>query len=250
MPLFGSPNVEKMKAKRDVKSLIKALGYKNYAVIREEAAKALGEIGDTRAVEPLAAALTDRFEDVRKNAAEALDKFGWQPGHDQSAANYWVIKRNWAKCIEMGALCVNPLIEALWNLDSSVQRGAVEALGKIGDPRAVQNLAGLFTSRYAVRDDRLYLLAVEALGRIGSPSVVEPITVRLVDANKEVRQAAGRVLVAMYHSQALDPQTKQRILAARPKIIDPGQHLDVIPSCGGHEDGHIDTLGVGVDFPL
>jgi len=31
MPLFGPPNVEKLKAKRDVKGLIKALGYQKGA---------------------------------------------------------------------------------------------------------------------------------------------------------------------------------------------------------------------------
>jgi HEAT repeat protein len=239
-----------MKAKRDVKGLINALSYQNYAVIREEAAKALGEIGDTRAIEPLAAALTDRFETVRKIAAEALDKFGWQPGNDQSAANYWVIKNNWERCVDIGSLAVEPLLEALSNWSPWMRRGAAEALGRIGDPRAVQSLAGVFSTRYYERDEQLYLLAVEALGRIGSPSAVEPLTARLVDANKAVRQAAGRALVAMYHSQVLDQQTRQKILAARPKIIDPGKHQDLRTSCGGHEDGHIDTLGVGIDFPL
>lgn len=54
---FGPPNVEKLKAKGNVKGLIKALGYEKDATIRQAADEVLGEIGDTRAVEPLIAAI-------------------------------------------------------------------------------------------------------------------------------------------------------------------------------------------------
>jgi len=40
------------------------------------AAKALGMIGDTRAVEPLIKALEDEDEGVRRNAKESLKKLG------------------------------------------------------------------------------------------------------------------------------------------------------------------------------
>jgi HEAT repeat protein len=51
--LFGSPNVEKLKAKGDIKGLIKALGYEKNFDIRASAAYALGSIGSRQAVEPL-----------------------------------------------------------------------------------------------------------------------------------------------------------------------------------------------------
>jgi HEAT repeat protein len=59
MPLFGPPNVEKLKTQRDVMGLVKALSYsKNQEVQRQAAAaESLGKIGDGRAVEPLVAAL-------------------------------------------------------------------------------------------------------------------------------------------------------------------------------------------------
>ena len=85
MPLFGPPNIEKLKAKGNIKGLIKALGYKKDAAIRQAAAQALMEmgfgwsavealrkIGDARAVEPLIAALRDGDSDVRYKAARAL----------------------------------------------------------------------------------------------------------------------------------------------------------------------------------
>jgi HEAT repeat protein len=59
--VFGPPNVGELGSKKDVKGLVKALRYKKKEPfrVREEAAKALGMIGDKRAVEPLIQALND-----------------------------------------------------------------------------------------------------------------------------------------------------------------------------------------------
>lgn len=53
---FFETNVEKMKEKGDIKGLIKALTNKDI-IVQVEAAEALGEIKDARAVEPLIKAL-------------------------------------------------------------------------------------------------------------------------------------------------------------------------------------------------
>ena len=76
MGLFGPPNIEKMKAKRDVQGLIEALGYQKDASIRSAAARALGELKDVQAVEPLIATLKDSDSKVSELAAEALGKIG------------------------------------------------------------------------------------------------------------------------------------------------------------------------------
>ena len=67
------PNVERLQEKKNVKGLIKALRHKDRRV-RSEAAEALGEIGDKRAVEPLIQALKDEYWDVRLRAEKALEK--------------------------------------------------------------------------------------------------------------------------------------------------------------------------------
>jgi HEAT repeat protein len=121
--LFGPPdwkklkaNIEKLRARRDVKGLIKALSYqKDYKDnVHQWAAEALGEIGDARAVEPLIVALKEGYTDVRRGAAEALCK--------------------------IGAPAVEPLIAALKGTNGTVRRDAAESLGKIGDTRAVEPL--------------------------------------------------------------------------------------------------------------
>lgn len=71
MPLFGwsISDVEKMKAKRDVSGLIKALSYKKDAAVRVRAASSLGEIGDARAVDALTVALKILRQSLRDHPA-------------------------------------------------------------------------------------------------------------------------------------------------------------------------------------
>ena len=68
---FLKPNVAKLKEKKDVGGLIKALSHKDVS-IRVEAANALAEVGDSSAVEALIKALSDSSIDVRKAAVRAL----------------------------------------------------------------------------------------------------------------------------------------------------------------------------------
>jgi HEAT repeat protein len=82
---------------------------------------ALGEIGDTRAVEPLADKLASESTEVRVSAASALGQIG-----DTKA--------------------VDPLIRALGDTDSTVRGNAAYALGEIGDTRAVQPLINALLS--------------------------------------------------------------------------------------------------------
>jgi len=57
--LFGPPNIDKLKSKKDITGLTKALGYKKDTNVRVSAIRALGEIGDALAVEPLLDCLWD-----------------------------------------------------------------------------------------------------------------------------------------------------------------------------------------------
>ena len=251
MFLFGPPNVEKMKARRDVNGLIKALGYKKDEYVRWYTARALGEIKDPRAVEPLIAALGDERSDVRQAAAEALgkikdpravepliaalgdersdmrqaaakalgaigdaramepliaalkdaewrvreaaaqalDHLGWEPAQDEIAGWYWIAKRDWDKCVALGALTVEPLIAALKDAGWSVRADAAKALGKIGDPRVVEPLIAALKDK----DEYVRKAADEALVKIGAPAV-EPLIAALKGENKDVRQAAAAIL--------------------------------------------------------
>ena len=79
--------------------------------VRWVAAKVLGQIGDERAVQPLVNALKD--EEMRWLAVEALEAIGWEPTRDESGAIYYATKKEWDKCVVIGAPAVQPLVNAL-----------------------------------------------------------------------------------------------------------------------------------------
>lgn len=74
--LFGGnkPDINALKASRDLSGLISALRFKADARVRRAAADALGEIGDQAAKVPLHAALEDDDNGVRVAAQAALGK--------------------------------------------------------------------------------------------------------------------------------------------------------------------------------
>jgi HEAT repeat protein len=141
MGLFESvePDVFRLKARGNVKGLIRALKYPKSPLVRKSAATALGDLGDERAVEPLIEALQDEDNFVRKMAATACGKL-----HDRKA--------------------VEPLIEALADEDPFVRERAAQALGKIGDSRAVDPLNHLIE---ILDCERFKATAREALEEIG-----------------------------------------------------------------------------------
>jgi len=140
------------KDEKVVNELIKALRDSN-SLVCDWAARALGEIGDARAVEPLIEALRrDRgdWQDsewfLRLEAAEALGKIGNARGIEFFIAalrdsNHFV-RRGAAEALgEIGdARAIEPLTAALRDSDWFVRQGAAEALGKIGDERALPEL--------------------------------------------------------------------------------------------------------------
>jgi HEAT repeat protein len=125
--------------KSAVEPIISALKDKSWSA-RGNAAAALGEIKDSRAVKPLIVTLQDENSDVRKNAAESLDKLGWTPANDTERAVYYLAKRKWKQCLQVGTLAVEPFISALKDENSYVRREAAWALGELKDPRAVEPL--------------------------------------------------------------------------------------------------------------
>lgn len=147
MSLFGGPpNIEKLKEKRNVNGLIKALQYQKDSEIRKEAVNALGESDELHVVEALIGALSDEVSGVRQAAANTLAKIG-----DNRA--------------------VEPLISTLADQDAFVRSAAVKALGEIGDAQAVEPICNALTDTvYFVIDS-----ALEALGKIGDARAVDPI---------------------------------------------------------------------------
>lgn len=204
--------------------------------IREEAAVALGELGDPRAVPPLVAALKDPDRAVRAAAIRALEAIGTPSvptlGQCLRDPDLSVQEAAAAVLSTIGdERIVEHLISALESPDWIVRMYAAKGLGRIGDVRAIEPLCGLLQDQVkAVREDGASALgalgdsavqvlvnmltnnewltrlrAVEALGRAKSPLAVEPLLKLLADdSDVAVRQDAARALGEIGDSRAFE----------------------------------------------
>jgi HEAT repeat protein len=160
---------------------------------RCDAAKALGALGDVKAVNPLIKALKDesyyegtritrkigakaiRFR-VTRFAAEALGKIG-----DTKA--------------------VQPLIEVLKDSDWRIRLSAMLALGDIGDPAAVNPLLEAAKNQRGARfiyDDRA-VLALAKIGKTGVPALIAALK------RPDVASFAVRALQRIKDRRAVEP---------------------------------------------
>jgi len=173
MSLFGPPDVEQLKAKQDVRGLIKALDYQKDGDIRKTAAQALGGLKDASAFEPLVAALKDGDGLVRRAAVHALGEL-------------------------KDARAVEPLIAAL--RDEFVRSEAAQALADLKDVRAVEPLiAALKDSKYSTEQSA----CAKALGRLKDARAVAPLIEAL--ANNGTIPAAAEALGELGDHRAIEP---------------------------------------------
>lgn len=175
---FFKPNIEKMKAKKDVEGLIKVLKHKDEDV-RWGAAEALGKVGDERAVHPLIEALQDdSYPLICERASYALKNIGRD------------------KVLE-------PLIKTLQGAkrSDSLREGAAIALGILGDNRAVDYLIEALDDGYA----GVRFAATRSLGLIGDKRAVKPLKkMMLMDAYIQVRDVAKKAIKNIQDGQPKD----------------------------------------------
>jgi len=139
-------------------------------VVRREAAITLGEMGDERCVEPLAAALRDGDWQVREVAIEGIGQIG------------------------------SPAVEVLLKLlrDWDVRKSAIMALGKIRDERVLEPLM------QQLRNDEFMEDATDALVNLGEPALPGLIKA-LRDKEELVRKQAVIALGRIKSPEAIDP---------------------------------------------
>lgn len=167
------PNIEKLKNDRDVNGLIKLLSDEDHS-IREATIFALGEIGDASCALPLAQRLQDNYLDIRVAACNTL--------------------------IKMGDKVVETLIEVLKDENHIVREGAVQALEKISDTRAIYPLIE------ALKDTRRKAIS-DALRSIG-PASFAPLIEALKNEDSRIRMGAALILGEMKDSEAIEPLLK------------------------------------------
>jgi HEAT repeat protein len=192
------------------------------AIVRAEAAVALGESQDPRVVDLLGELLEDSDEDVQGRAAMALSKVKndkakaylmLQYGRRGRATRQIIVQalKN-ANVPNAMADVVAAEAKAQWDRNFLAltegalpeRVGAAEALGKSGRPEAVNRLLPL------VRDSQVILAAaaVRGLGDAGDKQAVGPIALLLDESFPELREAA---IVALMKLQ--DPVAALRLQA-------------------------------------
>jgi HEAT repeat protein len=190
---------------RAVKPLILELN-DDMDVIREAAKSALLKIGAPHLAGPLMAALDHKMARTRELAAEILDISGWKPLNNQELALYLVARGHWHILDAIGADAVEPLLHALEDSLPKVREEAAAVLGKIGDQRAVEPLID------ALNDDTLAVAesAKTALNRIQTPEAVEPLLNALAGGGDITRAAASECLGLIGDVRGLQPLLKLR----------------------------------------
>ena len=135
---LSQPNIEEMRAKNDVKGLIKALMKSDDIRVAGAVEDALEDIGH-RTSKPFIEALRNKDADIRSGAAWILGNTG-------------------------DARVQGPLIAALKDEVGAVRWLAVTALGGIGDERAITSIGVLPTDA----DEPLKQIVADALKQIKS----------------------------------------------------------------------------------
>lgn len=181
------------------------------SAVRVAAARALGELGDPRAVLSLLGTLQDPIPEVREAAATALGRL-----RDRRA--------------------VRGLLGLLRDGQLDVRVAAARALGTLGDPEAVIDLAPIALRQERAGDPaargQLARVAIEAIGRIGGPRASERLVqvFRSAEAEPEVARAAANALRGL----GADARVVVGALAAEPiapRLLPP--LVDLLGDVGG-----------------
>ncbi|MFQ5569504.1 MAG: HEAT repeat domain-containing protein [Rhodothermales bacterium] len=221
--------LKRFKDTRTVETLIGLLGDSH---LRDDVVKMLGTLKDPRAVEPLILrlskekdhkrrriltdalskldklaiqpaieALHNERKNVRRAAADTLDLLGWQPEKSEVGARYWMARDRFNRCISLGTIAIQPLIDAFEDKDWGIAEKAVKTLGKIDDPRAVEALIDtLEHPRNTARST-----VIKVLGKSGDSRAVEPLIDVLSSDVTEERKAAIRALGKLGDVRAVAP---------------------------------------------
>ncbi len=247
--------------------------------IRQGAAETLGEIGDSRAIEPLVIALTEP-RPIRLSAAEALNKLGWVPDTLELNATYLVAKEQWDACVELGVEAVEFLTVALYDWDNwevsksaaqtlgriggaevvgsltkafkdmrgslEMRRVTAEILGQIGDIRTIDSLIAVINNPNEIVD--IHRIATKTLEQFNHPQAQNWFIIRkhiadLENKNGEVRRGAAEALAIIYQHGNIDEQSR-KLIFSKQAIMAERHHDEVVLSCNWthHHDNGIGIM--------
>lgn len=183
------------------------------AKTRAPAAWAIGELGDSRGLDALKAALRDPEPLVRIYAAFALGQLK-AVGAVSVLVDATRDTQGYARGTVFSTIEESPQLfylneqyRALWAIlpvpHLVVRMSAIYALGQVGDPAAVEPLIGFLNSS----EEGVRLAALQGLGNYQGPKVVEAIRAKLSD-RQSVRLIAVHLLAKQGGAEVLESLVK------------------------------------------
>lgn len=145
----------------------------------------------------------DPTDDPRASVDELIARLAWGSRTEDGGVRFAGRRepgRALAALVGLGGQAVGPLLGAL-HRGLGVGSGAAEALGLIGDERAVGPLLEALADE---QDSDLRREAARALGRLGDRRAAEPLILALADEDEHVRWAAAGALGEVGYPDALE----------------------------------------------
>jgi HEAT repeat protein len=163
MGLFGPPNVDKLRDKRDLKGLAKALADDD-AGVRDDAARAFGDLGDPAAAKLIVERMIGTDDEAKADSGgaalraigdaavpELVDGLRHAPADKRPAYGAFLAR--------MGETGVPALLEASSDADPLQRAGAALSLGLVGTPSATERLVDMYRA-----DDEMQVRGMAMLG--------------------------------------------------------------------------------------
>ncbi len=215
----------RMENPRTINHLIVALDDPSNSV-QELASYTLARLGQP-SVDPLLDSLRSATEGARRATTRTLGAIWDFPKIVELGTQDVPTRRRAAEALgKVGDnRAVLPLIAALRDSDERVRIRAAQSLGRIGDSRAVDPLMRALEQSYGRAGSRESAVISEALGAIGKPTD-EPLLAGLKDPDSEVRKRAltalGRtwMLPAVAELASDDPETRRKAARKLGKLSD------------------------------
>jgi HEAT repeat protein len=193
------------------KGLVTALGEHKDEGVRSRAAEALGQLGESRAVDALLTALREEQDErVRRDAVRALGQLGETRAVDALLTALREEQDEWVRGSAAEALgqgreprAVDALLAVLrQDQAAGVRRSAAWALGQLGERRAVDALLAALRQD---QDEWVRASAAEALGELGEVRAADSLLAVLREEQAEsVHERAAVALKRLGEARVAD----------------------------------------------
>ncbi len=175
---------------------------------RLRAAVALAEIGDETAADALMRHVDDREPEIRIQAARGLGRIQWTPAIDQIVSRFsgeipWVRSRFSDTLIGYGTKATWPLLAYVRINHGFEVEGpslALRSIGQIQDDQAVAPLIEILTQS---NDLDIQLATIEALGGIANPEAEPALTRMLTSSDWQLRARSASALGGLGDDEAI-----------------------------------------------